>query len=238
MGIFDKLQTANLEEQKDSLGGSGLFDTDIYAAKVKVAYVGYAKSGAMNINLVLDIDGREYRETIYITNRNGDNFWTRDGKKYPLPGFTTINDLCVLTNEKQLSEMDTESRVFKIWDFEQKAEVNKEVPCIVDLLGKEVNVGIVRKVENKTALGSSGKYEPTNEKRELNEINKFYYHDRDNMLTVFEAMHQKDAEFAKKWLEKNKGKVQDKFKEVAGGSRVGGAAPATDAPKPKKSLFG
>lgn len=237
MGLFDKLQTTNLEEQKDSLGGSNLLETDIYHATVKAAYVGYAKSGAMNVNLVLDIAGREYRETIYVTNRNGDNYWTRDGKKYPLPGFSTINDLCILTNEKPLSDMDTEPRVFKVWDSELKAEVNKEVPCIVDLLGKEVNVGIVHKVQNRTALAPSGKYEPVNEKRASNEINKFYYHDDDNMLTVYEAMHQKTAEFAQKWLDKNKGKVMDTFKEVA---EHGGSKPAGGSiePKPKKSLFG
>ena len=60
----------SIKESKDSVGGGFTAKpSGIYDATVKVAYITVAASGAKAVNLIADISGSEYRETIYITNK-------------------------------------------------------------------------------------------------------------------------------------------------------------------------
>ena len=118
MSLLKNLKSEGLEEQEDRLGGFSLKTTDLYPAKVKLAYIITSQHGAMGINLVFDINGQEYRErTIYVTNRAGENFYyTKDekgnktNKKAQLPGFNLVNNLCRLSIEKELSELDIDEK--------------------------------------------------------------------------------------------------------------------------------
>ena len=90
MGLFSNFTSDTFEEQKDTLGGFTLLDSDIYDATLKFVYANRAPSGAVSINIIADIEGTEYREIIYITNKNGENFYyskANTSKKMPLPGF-------------------------------------------------------------------------------------------------------------------------------------------------------
>ena len=73
MSLFGNLKADGLEETQDRLGGYSPFDTDIYTGKIKMAYADKSDSGAQNVNLVVDINGKEYRETVYITIGPGSN---------------------------------------------------------------------------------------------------------------------------------------------------------------------
>ena len=242
MSIFDSfVSTDSMEQQQDSVGGFQLFDSDAYPAKVKTVYITHSKSGAMAANVVLDINNREYKEQLWITNSEGHNFYKskKTGNKVPLPGFTTLNDLCLCSLGKELKELDVESRAFKIYDYDAKSEVVKQVPTIVELMDSEIIVGLIKQTVDKTTKNDNGDYVPTGETREENVIDKIFH--AATHKTVNEAKSQvEEAQFYDKWLEKNKGNVRNRakgIKEGASGRPSTTTTTATTQPKPK-SLFG
>lgn len=242
MSLFNKLTSDGLEESQDRLGGFGVFDSDIYTGKIKVAYAGTSSGGATSVSLVVETGGKEYRETFYVTNKKGENFFTKDGKKIPLPGFTIVDDICLIASGKPLANQETEEKVIKLYDFEQKAEVPKSVPVLTDLIGQEISLGVLKQLENKTKKNdSTGEYEATDETRETNTVDKVFHPEM--KLTVAEARNGKEEpEFWGKWVEKNKGTVRDRTEKKGAGGGNAGAPPkpaaAGGTAAPRQSLFG
>jgi len=235
MSIFSNLSSKGLETQTDSLGGFSPLESGAYDAEIKALYVTTSASGAMALNLVADVEGREYRETIYITNKNKENFFTskQTGKKVPLPGFTIINDLCLCAIGKELCELDTETKVVKVYDFETKQELPKEVPMVTDVLGSKVCLGILKEVVDKN-MKSGDSYVPSGETREQNTINKVFH--AETHMTVNEAKDgKKEATFYDKWVQKHAGKTVNRSKGAAG--TAGAPKKPAAAAAPKKSLF-
>lgn len=231
--LFTNLNTDGMEQQKDVLGGYSPLETGAYLAKIKTAYVTMSKNNAMAVNLVCDIDGREYREQLWITNSQGQNFYKNKstGNKVPLPGFTMLNDICMCAVEKELRELDTEPRVFKIYDFDTKSEMPKEVPTITELLDSEIILGITKQVVDKTVKDASGNYVPSGETREENVIEKVFH--AQTHKTVNEARaNVEEASFYDKWVAKNAGHTKMKAKGAKAEGKAGmPTKPAT------KSLF-
>ena len=240
MNMFATLTNDGLEKQEDRLGGGGLLDTGLYQGIIKLAYAGASKGGAKFVQLLIDIAGREYRETVYVTNRAGHNYYMNNDKKVPLPGFSLIDNICLLTTDTPLAEAAIEEKVVKIYDYEERKELPQNVPVLIDLLQKPIALAIVNQLENKSAQQPDGSYLPTAEERSVNLIEKVFHHE--NMLTVTEALNGlSEGEFHAKWLEKNEGKVRDK-RTVTGSAKLDAVAkaPATSstAAAPKRSLFG
>ena len=239
MSLFANVKNDGMEEVKDTLGGGGSFtvDSDIYQMEITVAYITQSASGAMAVNLEGKLDnGSDYRETIYVTNRNGETFFEKDGKRVPLPGYTRINDICLIATEKEMVQQEHDNKTLALYDFESKKEVPREVPVLIDLVGQTVAVAIQKVRENKTKKNeSTGKYEPINEAREKNEIVAVFHPEL--KVTVREAMDEREPDFWDKWIEKNQGEVYDKYKEVAqSGSSRARTASSSDAPA-RKSMF-
>ena len=249
MSMFSGLKTDGLEKTEDRLGGFQIHPTNAYLGTIKMAYAGKSAGGAHNITVVADIGVGEYSETIYITNKQGENFFLNrqdNTKKVPLPGFTTINDLCLVTTNKPLSEQDTEEKVVKIYDYDERKELPKSVQMLVDLIGKTAYFGITENTEDKNQKNeSTGEYEPTGETRQTNTIDKIF-HDPTKMTVVEAENEATEAIFFDKWVEKNKGQVKDKRKNKGGApqsgrpGQTGGGAPQSGAGGAKKtgSLFG
>lgn len=206
MSIFSGLKTEGLEEAQDRLGGFQVRETNSYLATIKAAYAGKSAGGAQNISFIFTLPDGEYNETIYITNKQGENWFLNQNdktKKVPLPGFTTVNDICLMTTNKPLAEQDTEEKVVKIYDYDEKKELPKSVQMLVDLIGKKVHLGIVRQTVDKNVKNeSTGEYQPSGEVRDENVIEKVF-HDP-SLVTVVEATQGiSEAVFYPKWLEKN-----------------------------------
>ena len=252
MSMFGNLTTNDLEESQDYLGGFSPLETDIYSGIIKMAYAGEAKSGAKSITLLVDFSGKEYRDTVYITTKDGNNFFfkkDKDGKptktKVALPSFTVIDDICLITTDKPLAEQDVEEKVVKVWDAEAKKELPKNVPVLVDLIGKNISLGILKQLENKSEKDSNDKYVPIADTRESNTIDKVFH--TESQMTVAEARNGvQEATFWGSWMERNKGKTRDRrtIKEDGAGvsgrpGRSAGMPPqASQAKAQTKSLFG
>lgn len=245
MSLFGKLTTDGLEEQTDRLGGGfTALDHNIYSGKLKALYAITAGSGAMGVVILFQHAGGEYRETVYVTNRNGENFFVdkTTQKKVPLPGFTTINNICMITTGKPLSEQTIEDKVFNIWDKEAGKELPKSVPTLVDTMGQDISFGILKYLEDKTKL-EGNEYVPTGETRDTNQIHTVFH--TESHSTLLEAEKGQDPTFWDKWVEKYVGTPAiDRTSKVPGVSKgkpgVPGAAPQAGGQQAasRPSLFG
>lgn len=231
--------TDNIQEGGDSLGGFKVWESDAYEALVKVVYLGTAKSGAQFAGIHLTIDGKEYREQVYFTNKAGENYYTKDGKAYELPGFQTVNELCLMTTGVGLMDgQNVEEKIVKLYDPEAKAETNQSVPVLVDLLNKPVVVGIIKEIVNKQKKNdSTGNYEDIAEKREQNQISKFFHHETKGTATEYKK-DLKLGTFFEEWVSQNKGNTRDRYKEPsANGGAPGRPGQAGGQQQATKSLF-
>ena len=247
MGLFNNLTTTGLEETEDRLGGFALQDTNIYPATIKVAYAGKSEGGAQNVTFVLNLNGTEYNETVYVTNKKGENWFPNKDdktKKVPLPGFTLVDDICQIVTGKGLAEQDTEEKIVKVYDREERKELPKSVPVLTGLTGQKIDLAIVKQTVNKQVKNeSTGDYEPTDETRDENVIEKAFH--PEFKVTVVEARKaategkELEATFYGKWLEKHKGVTRDRTKKGATNSGgTSGAPQAGQAQKKTTSLFG
>ena len=99
------LTTEGMERQADTLGGGKvLLPTDIYKLHVKYAYLGESSGGALSITVVGSVNGSDYSETFWITNKEKKQYYmSKNGKKVPLPGFTNIEEMCLFATGQSLS---------------------------------------------------------------------------------------------------------------------------------------
>jgi hypothetical protein len=245
------MKTEGLEETQDRLGGFAPLETDIYTGVIKVAYAGKSAGGAQSVTLLISMPGgKEYRETQYVTNKKGENFFLNPQdktKKVGLPGFTIIDDICLCTTGAPLAEQETEEKIVNIYDSEAKKELPKAVQVLSGLTGKTISLGILKQLENKNEKQGDGSYAATAETRDTNAIDKVFH--TETKMTVVEARNQAtEPAFWDGWLDRNKGKTRDKreIKDGAGAAgkpptRASGPAPtagaAAGAPA-RKSLFG
>jgi hypothetical protein len=223
------------EKEKDVLGGRSLLQTNVYDGTLDVAYITTSSGGARAFNLVVDVDGKKVRETIYVTNREGGVTYSKDGKKYPLPGYSLINALAKLTVGKEIPQLVFEKKLVKVYNWEQKKELPTEVDVAVELTGQKVKLGIELHRENKRAKDQTGNYVPTADVREFNTITRVFHPATNQTAAEYNA--QAPAEFMGMWVKEFLGKTIDKTSK--GPVATAPAAPGAAAPAAgKPSLFG
>ena len=231
-------QLAGSEKEKDVLGGRSLLPTSVYDGTLEVAYVTQSTGGAKAFNLVVDVKGKKIRDTIYVTSKTGAVTFEKDGKKYPLPGYSLINALCKLTIGKEIPQLTFEKKLVKVYDFDLKKEVAKEMDVAVELSGEAVKLGIAYLRENKNVKDQANNYVPTNELRDSNVIERVFHPKTGQTISEYDA--QTPSEFLGLWLKEFDGKIRDKSKVIAGAPPAATAtagAPA-GATAGKSSLFG
>jgi hypothetical protein len=251
MNMLTALKTDNsIETEKDSLGGgSYLVDSDIYAATVKTAYVKQSDGGAYSLVIDLVGDANEnISETLWMTSgttKGCKNYYMvkdrvtkkETGEKAYLPGFLIANSLALLTVGKELSELETEDKVIPVWDGAASKAVPTKVNMVTALVGQRILAGVLKKTVDKTAKNeSTGKYEPTGETRDVNEVDKLF-RERDGMTVAEILAEATEPTFKGLWLDKNKGKVINTAKGAsASAAGVVAGAPSAAATAPK-SIF-
>jgi len=254
--LFGDLKTDNLEEQQDRMGGGGfILETGIYPATVKYAYAEQSRSSkSMGIVCSFEIekpDGstQEYRETFWVKNRNGDNSYEdkrEKGKFHPIPGMAMADALCFLTTGMGLKEQEFEPRTWNIYNFDEKKEMPTEKDTMVDVVGKQIGLAIVKELHNGQEKDSEGKYaDVAGKDREKNSIEKMF--DPETGRTLTETREGiEEAVYIPRWAEKNTGKEARDRRSIktsgpaagAGtGSPKGGAPASARGDKPRSSLF-
>ena len=237
----------SIAAEKDSVGGNGgPLDSGLYPVTVAMAHINKAASGALGLVLSLKTaDNKEIRQTLWMnsgTAKGGANFYVdKNGEKQYLPGFVHANALALLTTGKEISAMDTETKVIKLYSPEAKAEVPTKVEVLVDLLGKEILVGLIKQTVDKTKKNDAGAYEATGETRDENEIDKLF-RAKDRMTTSEIRAQVEEASFVNTWETKFTGTVKNKAKGASGTAGAPKAAgsfgsAASTAKKPATSLF-
>lgn len=206
---------ANVEKEKDF--SKRTLDTDIYAATIKMIFAGQAKSGARNVTVQLKLaNGKDYNETVYLSNKEGKNTYEKDGKEYYLPGYMLINNMAIMTTGKGLFDLveDVETRTVKLYNFESKKEEATDVMAIVPMIGKQVLVAIQEEEYEKQKLNdSTKKYEGTGEYADKNVMVKVY--DPETKQTAVEIRDDKPAAQHDAWLVANQGKKKEAAKSAA-----------------------
>lgn len=230
-------ELAGSEKEKDVLGGRTLLPTGLYEGTLDVAYITKSGGGATAFNLIVDIGGRKVRDTIYVTNRAGGVTYTKDGKKFPLPGYSLVNALAKLTVGKEIPQLEFEKKLVKIYNFEQRKEVPTEVDVAMELVGQPVKLGIELHRENKNAKDQAGNYVPTAEIREFNTITRVFHVKTGQTASEYNA--QAPAEFMALWVKEFDGKTIDKTaKGPVAPAPAAASAGASPAAAGKPSLFG
>lgn len=247
MSLFDKLATDDsIQTEEDRLGGLVLLDSGVYPAKIKLAYVTESSGGAMCLNVNFDVDGKEVRQQFYMTSgkaKGQKNYYeTKDGEKKFLPGFNMGNALCLLTLGKEITSVGTENKVIGLYNFDAKKEVPTEVPVITDLIGQEIELGLLRQTVDKVKKDSNGAYQKTGETREENEVDKLF-RASDHLTTAEIRGGVTEPKFHKAWVDKWTGVTRDKSSGGGKGgnntsSSAGGTSGTGGGGKPTESLFG
>lgn len=232
--LLAQINDSDVERAEDRVGGFRRLDSDIYIATIKTAYLGESSGGAAYVTLVCDISGQEYRETLYISNKNKEVFYyTSNNKKAPLPGYALFKNICIVCTGKEPNKMSVEEKIIKVYNFETSQDELKSVPVVTELTGKEVALGILKELVNKRQKNSKGDYVEIADYNETNRISAVFHPVQKK--TVNEATDNKEAAFWDEWLKANQGKVKDRRKIKESSDNV----PFTDA-KPKtgyKSVF-
>ncbi len=242
MSMFSGTKTAPevKDEERDSVGGSYIWESDTYPVTIDLAYGGISQGGALSVNIVYkDKTGREITDTQWVQSGDTkDNKPTytdkRSGEERKLPGLQHTDAICQMVAGKNLDEMDTEQKVAMIWDFGARAKVEQKVEMIMELIGAQVIVGVQKKVVDKNAKGDDGKYHPTGETRETNEVDKVFDGTTGRTLTEIRA-EAAEAKFIHTWREKWSGNTINEATAAAGSTAKAGAPGA--APAPTKGLF-
>lgn len=234
MSLFKNLaEDSTIAADKDTVGGGSKFaawDSAAYPTVIELAYVDESKGGAMSVNFVFKTsDGKELRQNIYVTSgkeKGQLNYYLdKEGNKKYLPGFTQVNDICLLANGQALSDIETETKVLSLYNFDQKKEVPTKKEVLVDLIGKEIIIGVLKVVQDK--------YNKPGETQTVNEISKSFR--ADDKLTANEIRAEEtQAQFYDAWVAKNVGVTVNK---VGKSGNTATAAAGTTAAAPKKSLF-
>lgn len=235
MGFAALQMDADVQTQEEDVlpsGGGFILDTGLYPMIIENAYFDKSQGGAMNVNLHLKIKGgdkRVFKQTIYVTSgdaKGNKPYYVKDGKKFPLPGYSMMDAICRITTDTPLSQVTTEDKLVKLYDFDAGSEVPREVPVLTALIGEEIVVGMQKRRENKRS-NQGGEWVDTNEAREYNEISKVFY---PSGHTLTEKKAEGEAEFVNKWKDANPSDyVRDDFKAVAGAGTPGAPAAAAAA---------
>ena len=190
-------------------------DSGVYQGTIKNAFIGKSSGGATSVSLEVKLDsGKTIFETIYVTNKQGNNTYEKDGVIGYLPGFLTVNQIALFATGKDLYELEPEleERIVKQYDSKAGKQVDKPAMVIVPLLEQTILVAIKEVRENKTKAGDGNKRITLAEDRVFNTIDKVFH--PSTFHTQAELEQDKEAAYIDTWKKDNEGKLDDRYKSV------------------------
>ena len=222
---FGNMTSAGTAVAADNLGGGFKpLASNIYDLTVTALYLGKSARGAMSVTLeATTADGKQFRETQYISNAEGSNQYKdkQTGEMKFMPSFLLFNGLFLLLTQKELIQQRIEKRVVEIYNREKGAKAPTDVDTFVDAIGKTFKAGILLRKEDKTKKNDmTGGYENTGEARELNVLHAVFR--QSDFFTPEEIINKAtEAKFKGEWLARWENQVDDRFKGVQGQGNAG-----------------
>ena len=231
--------TGGAKQETESVGGGRtVFDSAVYPAKIKQAYLDAYDSGARFVSLTLDINGKDYEERLLLSNGKGESFWTdREGNPVKYSGLVRFEELAFAAGFPNLQALNPSPGTIRAWDKDARSFVLKQHATVLDSLkGKEVLVAILKINQNKQKKNpNSNTYFKTNEAEEVNQIEKFANMQQQTQLEA--AKNVNPPTFMQAWSDKWKGSMRDTFKEQKTAPNQGTPTAAGSAAS-GDSLFG
>lgn len=218
----------DVKEDGDFLGGFGVLESGVVDTTIELAYVTVSDGGAKALNCTFKTtDGRTLRQQFWMTSGTAKgclpyfvNQKTLE-KKF-LPGYTIASHICLLAAGKRIATLPTEDKVINLYSYKESKEVMTKVDMVVDLLGKQITLGVVKQLVDKTKKNDqTGAYEPTGETRAENEVDKVF-RTRDGMTVAEITAKATEAKFKGQWAAKWEGQVRDKSTKSTGAAGTAG----------------
>jgi hypothetical protein len=238
LDIFNIEADVEVQEERDSVGFKA-WESGLYPATLKAAFLGEFASGSKYIEVVTEIRNPETgetlnhseRETVWSAKSKGPFYLDKETKaKKQLIGLSKMNSLGELLTGNALKSSTFTPKFHNVYSKEANGMVPAELPTLVDWCGKEIYVGLQKIIANKQVKQGT-KYVDIAETREFNEVNKFF---DENKRSNLEVKRDTKAVFCEDWLKSNKDKTKDKSKAVVGGGSAapvaGGVPSASGAP--------
>ena len=230
--------------EKDTLPAERSFsiDSGVYPVTIDLAYLVESKGGSTMLNIHFKEDpfgGFTVKERLILTSGHAkgkkNTYTDSDGVKHLLPGMSHADSIAKLTCGKGFGQLmpSVEKKMVKLWNFDAKAEIPTEVDVVMDLMGKKLQVGILKVEENKRR-NEGGNWVDTNEKKDKNELDRVFNEDGQ---TAIEATAGQPGTFLEKWKGKNDGRTVNRYKPVPGAATPTPGAPAAPAPTTDGPLF-
>jgi len=212
------VELANLKRDKSISKSqpmiSGLMASDLYTMAVDTAYLEKSSGGALCVKIsFVDRIGHKLNITEYVTSgdaKGNKNYFEKNGKKFYLPGFDIINNICLLAAGRELGDIIATKKTMNIqaWDWKTRSMQTAPKEVLSDLIGKEIMLGVVQRKVNKQRKTAEGKYVPTAEIRNENAVSAVFRASDGSLLEEIEA---KTAPLYKdQWLATFKDKIIDK----------------------------
>lgn len=207
----------DVEAVKDVKGTNfGVIDSGIYTMKCAMAYIYTKPNGGIGLATEFKGDGIVYKETLHLVKPNGDAFYTtKANKKMPMMGLVVADAMAQVTHDKILMTLGSETvqkKMVNVYNFDEGRDIPTEVDMIMGLVGQDMQLAILRKIENKATQASNWK--PTNEQKEYNAIDTVFQVDTN--LSAVEIINGAPSSQYAYWDGRNTGKTRNTFKEIKG----------------------
>jgi len=214
-----------LEKEKDFVpGGTGL-QTGVLPYIVKNNFYWVADSGAKMMTLEFENpeSGKTLKTMQCINSKAGKNYYVRNGKKFPLPSYTVVNDLTNILLGKDIEDLEPKfkNKKVKVWDPKKGKEVVKSMPVLTKMNGKKIYLALAAEAHDKPARDSKGKivYKKNKKTKKLETVpsGEFFVEtvirkvldEKQRTVNEIEAKLKK-GEFAKKFDKYQKGRIADR----------------------------
>lgn len=200
MSLFSKLKKDDSVKESGDFVGRKLLHSGIYDAKIKLAFQKKSAKGALGVEFHFEIGDRTEVQTIWVTKTTGEyTYKNKQGDTMYMPGYILVDDICRLTIDQEISEIETEEKVVKLFNWEEKKELPQKVQAMTDLHGQEIKLCIQEAKEWRKDVGKV---------QDKNIIAKALFFE--DGRTVTEIMTEKDSKFAQDWLDKWEGQIYDR----------------------------
>ena len=234
----------SIENEKNSLGGGGfILESGLVDLEILAAFLTLTDAGAKCFNLhAKNEDGITLKERFYMTSnkeKGQKNYSEKNGKKRYLRGFNQANGVALLCMKMNLADLKLQKKLVEMWSFEEGGMENVSVPMFVDLVGKIITVGVLKKIEDKkknvAAQGEKADWQPTGEVKTINVMDKFF-RAKDGLTVADIRAKEKEPTFRNDWDDKWTGVTQDTSTGKAG-KGTGGTSEDGKVEDKKDALF-